>query len=295
MKSMTGFGRAEIEKNQKKMNIEMKSVNHRFLDLNFRMPRSFAALEDALRSEISARVHRGHIDVFVTYRNERQDRCTNKKIKVDMQLVKAYIEAAEQIKRQTKVKNDLCVTDLMRSPDVITFEDNVLEEDELRDLIIVATQGAVNNLVIAREKEGQRISQDIFHRIDILLGIVGKIEGKEDVVVEEYREKLQKRLSEYLKDTEIDEARFQQEVVYFADHCNITEEVVRLKSHLSEAKATLQNDQKASGRNMDFIVQEMVREFNTIGSKSSDLEITNWVLEGKSEVEKIREQVQNIE
>lgn len=292
MKSMTGFGRAEIEKNQKKMNIEMKSVNHRFLDINVRMPRQLLFLEEEVRKVIKSSLARGRVDVFVNFADESVQ---NKKIKVDMQLVKAYIEAAEQIKRQTKVKNDLCVTDLMRSPDVITFEDNVLEEDELRDLIIVATQGAVNNLVIAREKEGQRISQDIFHRIDILLGIVGKIEGKEDVVVEEYREKLQKRLSEYLKDTEIDEARFQQEVVYFADHCNITEEVVRLKSHLSEAKATLQNDQKASGRNMDFIVQEMVREFNTIGSKSSDLEITNWVLEGKSEVEKIREQVQNIE
>ncbi len=292
MKSMTGFGRAEIEKNQKKMNIEMKSVNHRFLDINVRMPRQLLFLEEEVRKVIKSSLARGRVDVFVNFADESVQ---NKKIKVDMQLVKAYIEAAEQIKRQTKVKNDLCVTDLMRSPDVITFEDNVLEEDELRDLIIVATQGAVNNLVIAREKEGQRISQDIFHRIDILLGIVEKIEGKEDVVVEEYREKLQKRLSEYLKDTEIDEARFQQEVVYFADHCNITEEVVRLKSHLTEAKATLQNDQKASGRNMDFIVQEMVREFNTIGSKSSDLEITNWVLEGKSEVEKIREQVQNIE
>lgn len=292
MKSMTGFGRAEIEKNQKKMNIEMKSVNHRFLDINVRMPRQLLFLEEEVRKVIKSSLARGRVDVFVNFADESVQ---NKKIKVDMQLVKAYIEAAGQIKRQTKVKNDLCVTDLMRSPDVITFEDNVLEEDELRDLIIVATQGAVNNLVIAREKEGQRISQDIFHRIEILLGIVEKIEGKEDVVVEEYREKLQKRLSEYLKDTEIDEARFQQEVVYFADHCNITEEVVRLKSHLTEAKATLQNDQKASGRNMDFIVQEMVREFNTIGSKSSDLEITNWVLEGKSEVEKIREQVQNIE
>lgn len=292
MKSMTGFGRAEIEKNQKKMNIEMKSVNHRFLDINVRMPRQLLFLEEEVRKVIKSSLARGRVDVFVNFADESVQ---NKKIKVDMQLVKAYLEAAEQIKKQAKVKNDLCVTDLMKSPDVITFEENVLEEDELKDLIIVATQGAVGNLVIAREKEGQRISQDIFHRIDILMGIVEKIEGKEDVVVEEYREKLQKRLSEYLKDTEIDEARFQQEVVYFADHCNITEEVVRLKSHLSEAKATLQNDQKASGRNMDFIVQEMVREFNTIGSKSSDLEITNWVLEGKSEVEKIREQVQNIE
>ena len=233
MRSMTGYGRGAANAEGRSLLLELKSVNHRFLDLNFRMPRSFAALEDALRSEISARVHRGHIDVFVTYRNERQDRCT---VVADTGLAKGYLAALEHLAQETGAGGEVRLLDLARFADVLRVE-----------------------------------------------------EAEED-----YRERLQKAVEDALAGGEIDLARLTQEVALYSDRVNIDEEIARMRSHVGAMRDALKSADPV-GRQMDFIVQEMNREANTMGSKASDIELTSCVVNLKSEIEKIREQVQNIE
>jgi len=291
MHSMTGFGRNETDENGHKVNIEVKSVNHRFLDINIRMPRFLYFLEEELRKVIKQRLVRGRVDVFVNYTSLASE---SKTVRVDIPLVQAYLKAIGEIEASTGVKNDMTMENIVRLPDVIVFEESEAQEDELRLLLTRSLNGALDQLIAARETEGIRISKDIFERLALLSETVDQIESREPDIINEYREKLKQRLTEYLESTEIDENRFNAEIVYFMDRSNITEEIVRLRSHIKQCRETL-GMQAASGRNMDFIIQEMNREFNTIGSKSSDIGITKAVLFAKGEVEKIREQVQNIE
>ena len=291
MKSMTGFGKSEIAIDGRKLRVEIKTVNHRFLDISIREPRFMMFLEDDMRKYIKESINRGRADVFVYYSSERADA---KNVIVDIPLVTAYAKAAEEISIKTGVENDLTVSNLMRLPDAVSYEDENADEPALRELLRVNFDAALKELEKSREKEGAQLEKDMIQRLDTILEFVTRIASKEDVVVYEYKTKLQERLKEILDGAEVDEQRLAQEVAFYADRCNITEELVRLRSHVKQFKAAA-GESAPQGRNMDFIVQEMNREFNTIGSKTQDSEILKLVIAGKGEVEKIREQVQNIE
>ena len=291
MNSMTGFGRAEKEENGHKLAVELKSVNHRFLDTNIRMPRFMLFLEDDVRTLLKKRLARGRVDVFINYASVGDK---PRSVSVDKGLVQGYLQAAQEILQVADVQNDLTLTRLMSFGDVIHFEEEENDEEVLRALLLDVMDTALTALEEARRAEGERIVKDIAERGELLSGLVARIEEREPLVVEEYRERLRQRLEELLEGTEIDPNRFNTEIAYFADKCSITEELVRLKSHLTQLGETL-SAKSASGRSLDFLIQEFNREFNTIGSKAQDVAITKMVLEAKCEVEKIREQVQNIE
>ena len=259
--------------------------------MSIRMPRFLLFLEDSVRALVKDRLARGRVELFVNYSCTKE---REKTVKVDMGLVKGYVAAAKEILAQVDVPDDLTVTSLLELRDAVSFEEQKEDEEELRAVLLKAVNVALDELIAARRREGIAISRDMLERADGLLQILGTIEAREPLVVEEYRTKLKARLEELLEDSDIDQNRFNAEILYFADRSSITEEIVRIKSHVAQLKDTLGRDE-ASGRNLDFLIQELNREFNTIGSKSSDVTITKAVLNAKGEVEKIREQVQNIE
>ena len=291
MRSMTGYGRGAANAEGRSLLLELKSVNHRFLDLNFRMPRSFAALEDALRGEISARVHRGHIDVFVTYRNERQDRCT---VVADTGLAKGYLAALEHLAQETGACGEVRLLDLARFADVLRVEEAEEDGSALRALALQCLSQALDGLCAMREAEGARLRADVEGRLDNVSALVDRVALRAPKVAQDYRERLQKAVEDALSGGEIDLARLTQEVALYSDRINIDEEIARMRSHVGAMRDALKSADPV-GRQMDFIVQEMNREANTMGSKASDIELTSCVVNLKSEIEKIREQVQNIE
>ncbi len=291
MKSMTGFGKSEIAIDGRKMRVEIKTVNHRFLDINIREPRFMMFLEEDVRKFLKQSLNRGRVEVFINYSSERADA---KKVIADMSLLNAYLNAAKEICEQTGVTDDLTVSQLMRLPDAVTYEDENSDQDALRELLFANLKAAIRELSVAREKEGAQLKKDIYTRLDMILSYVEAISGKEHIIVEEYKKKLHDRIADILDGAEVDEQKLAQEVAFYADRCNITEELVRLRSHVKQMKASGE-ETTPQGRNMDFIVQELNREFNTIGSKTQDGEILKMVIAGKGEVEKIREQIQNIE
>lgn len=291
MNSMTGFGRGEAEQDGRRITIEVKTVNHRYLDINLRTPRVLMPLEDYARTEIKKKLTRGRVEVFVNYKNVSD---AAGEIRVDLPLAKKYAKAAEQVALAAGIEDQLPLESLMRMEGVLTIEE--AEEDEvlLKSVFGQALQTALSALNIARKAEGERMVEDLLARGDVILEILSGIEEREPAVIEEYREKLRAKLEEFLAATELDENRFNAEILYYTDKSNITEEIVRIKSHVAQLKETLARNE-ATGRNLDFLIQELNREFNTIGSKSSDVAITKGVLAAKAEVEKIREQVQNLE
>ena len=215
-------------------------------------------------------------------------------MKLDMSVAKGYLAAARELSSELDVENDLTASMLLRMPDVIDLNETEQNEEQLREVTLLALNSAIDKLIEARFAEGQRITADILIRVEKLETIRDRIEKREPIVVEEYKERLKAKLEEYLSDTELDINRFNQEILYFTDKASITEELVRLKSHFEQIKVLL-NRKNETGRDLDFLIQEFNREFNTIGSKASDTAITKDVLEAKAEVERIREQVQNIE
>lgn len=289
--SMTGFGRANVLFDGRELTMELKSVNHRYLDLSFRMPRHISFIEDEIRRLLAERLTRGHVDVYITYRNTRNDART---AVFDASLLKAYIDAANQCAEQFGLRNDLTATSALRLPDVM----DVVEADEDREALIKladdALEKACTELIEMRRVEGERLCADLLSRLDTVLGLRERIKERAPLVVEDYRNKLTERIASVLESAEVDTARLATEIAIFADKANIDEELVRLASHVAAARELLENG-NAVGRKMDFIVQEMNREFNTIGSKANDKDITALVIEGKAEIEKIREQVQNLE
>lgn len=291
MQSMTGFGRAEIETEGRTLSVEIKTVNHRYLDINPRMPRLLSFLEDTARKTIKSRLSRGRVDVFFNYQTARDD---TKKLDINLPVILGYIEAAKTIHEQTGIENDITMAKVLSLPETVKVQDAGEDEEALAALLTTTLNKALDMLTDARQKEGESLKVDIAERLQTLKALTRTIEAKEDTVVAEYKEKLQARLSELIEASDLDESRFNTEVAFFADKCNITEEVVRLKSHFATFETDLEKDGPL-GRQFDFLVQELNREFNTIGSKSSDIEITNQVLAAKAEIEKIREQIQNIE
>ena len=291
MLSMTGYGRGAHIVDGRDLTIELKSVNHRFLDLAFRMPRSFAYLEDALRQQIQSRLARGHVDIFVTYRNLRDDSRT---VVVDHALVKGYTAAMDEMAELTGLKNDLSLPFLAKMPDVLRVDEAEEDRDALKDLALLCLNDALDELIGMRQKEGARMGADISNRLNNIESMTEKVALRAPAVVEDYRVKLTQRVSEILQEQPIDIARITQEVAMFCDRVNIDEEIARMHSHLKAMRDALAGTE-AMGRRLDFIVQEMNREANTMGSKASDIELVNLVVGLKSEIEKIREQVQNLE
>jgi len=291
MKSMTGFGKCEIAADGRKIRVEMKSVNHRYLDINIRMPRFLLFLEDDVRKYLKSVISRGRIDVFVNYSSERED---SKTVSVDMAVINGYLNAAQRIEQELGIVNNIQSADLLKLPDAVTFEESDTDEDALRTLLISAVKNAAAELILAREAEGIQLISDVRERLSVVSVLAEDIARKEDLVLEEYRVKLEQRITTLLETVPVDETRLAQEVAIYADKCNVTEEVVRIKSHVNQFLDAVTSG-LPQGRNLDFIVQELNREFNTIGSKSGDAGITKMVIAGKVEIEKVREQIQNLE
>lgn len=292
MNSMTGFGRGQSEDGLYSFTVEIKSVNHRYLDFNIRTPRFLIYLEDYIRSEVKKYLTRGRVDIFVNY-VERAGKKGN--LSVSLETAKAYLQAASKIRAEIKVKNDLTLSNLMHMEGVLSFEEEEEDGEKLKAILEKALQDALLSITLARKSEGKRIAEDLLQRKEELGSLLAGIEEQEPLVVEEYREKLRQKVEEYLGSQGLaDENRFNAEILYFTDKASITEEIVRIKSHLKELQELLLKDE-ATGRALDFLVQELNREFNTIGSKCSDIAITKAVLAAKAGIEKIREQVQNIE
>lgn len=290
MRSMTGYGRALVEEDGREMTVEVRSVNHRFLDVSCRLPRSIGFLEDAVRKGVAARVARGHVDVFVNYVNRREDA---REVRVDTVLAQAYRSALEELGKAVGLTQSASLIDYARLPDVLTVSEKQEDQDALRALLQRALEKALDQLCAMREMEGENMRADILSKMDAIASLQKQIASRAPLVVEEYREKLRARLCALLSG-ELDEARFATEVAIFADRAAIDEELVRLESHIAQIRAAAAL-QEPVGRKLDFLVQELNREVNTIGSKASDAQIAQHVVAAKGEIEKLREQVQNIE
>ncbi|QZY57131.1 YicC/YloC family endoribonuclease [Crassaminicella profunda] len=292
IKSMTGFGRGESKDSERQFIVEVKSVNHRYNDIVVRMPKRFTYLEDQLKNLVKDYVKRGRVEVYVTLENIGD---TDTKISVNTPVAEQYIDCLKKIRDEFNLIDDITVSLVSKFSDVIKIEPKEEDEDAIWSCLQDAASKALGLLVKMRAAEGLKLAEDISNRCVYIANIVDKIESRSPKVVLEYKQRLNDRIHELLDDNvEIDENRISMEVAVFADKCSITEEIVRLKSHVDQLKKTLE-ESNTVGRKLDFLIQEMNREINTIGSKSSDLEITNYVVDIKSELEKIREQVQNIE
>jgi uncharacterized protein (TIGR00255 family) len=290
IKSMTGYGRAKLSKDDREYQIEIKSVNHRYLDISVRIPKQLSYLEETIKKEIAKKVKRGKIDVFVTFENNSLE---GKEIKINTELAKAYIDELKKLAEKENILSDIQVTEISKYPDVLNIQSSQ-DDEKITEEVLETVTIATDNLVQMRETEGNKISEDLLKRLNIINKKVEEIAKLSTGLIEEYVVKLEERINEILKNQEIDKTRLAQEVVIYADKCSIEEEVTRLNSHISQFKNLL-NSNEAIGKKLDFIIQEMNRETNTIGSKANNLEITNGVIDIKTEIENIREQVQNIE
>lgn len=290
MRSMTGYGRCQLERDGREMTVELKSVNHRFLDISYRLPRPLSFLDDAVRKGIGARVARGHVDVFISYVNHRQDA---REVRVDTALASAYQRALGELGGVLGREKDIALADYARLPDVLTVQEREEDQQAVRSLFEDALSGSLDALVAMREDEGASMRLDILEKVSHIEAIRAQIAQRAPLVVSDYRDRLHQRIAA-LTDGEIDEARLITEVAIFADRAAIDEELVRLLSHTGQIRSTADIAEPA-GRKLDFLVQELNREVNTIGSKASDTAIAQLVVEAKGEIEKLREQVQNVE
>jgi len=291
VRSMTGFGRGEVSRDGKEFTVEIKTVNHRYFDIFIKMPRQISFLEDRVRELVSRAISRGKIDVYITYTNYGSD---SRQVTIDEQLAKAYVSALEQLRDMFSLADDISVSLLSKCPEVLKVEQVEEDEEQLWEILKTALDDAVASLIRMRENEGEAMKKALLERADTVEGVIAKIEARAPEVPKDYRAKLTERISDLLEQQVVDESRIAMEVALFADRCSIDEELVRLRSHFGQMRQILDMDQPV-GRKLDFLVQEMNREINTIGSKANDLEITRYVVDVKSEIEKIREQVQNIE
>lgn len=291
MRSMTGYGRSTVRRDGRELTVELKSVNHRFLDIAFRIPRSFGFAEDMIRSLLSSRLSRGHVDVFMTYRNLREDA---RVVRADAALYLAYARALEGMNGVcASIPDDRSLMQLAMLPDVLAVTEAEEDLEALSALIAEAVTGALDVLVAMREREGETLKEDLSERLARLEQLRQEMGRRYPDTVKEYEERLRQRIEELL-DIPVDQTRLLQEVAIMADRSAISEELVRLDSHLAQMREMMENGQTV-GRKLDFLVQELNREVNTISSKSQDIPITRLVVAGKAEIEKIREQVQNVE
>lgn len=271
IKSMTGFGRCEVLKDSRKFTVELKSVNHRYLDVNIRMPKKLNFFETSIRTLLKSYADRGKVDIFITYEDLSQSQVS---VKYNAALAAEYLKYLNQMAEEFSLDNDVRVSTLSRYPEVFTMEECSEDEDELWNGLKEALEGAFSQFVEMRTKEGERLKEDILLKLDLLSEQIRFIEERSPQIIAEYRTKLEEKMRELLEDTQIDDNRIAAEVILFADKICTDEEVVRLKSHIQHMKETLE-ESNGIGRKLDFIAQEMNREANTILSKANDLDISN--------------------
>ena len=289
MKSMTGFGRARLERENRTYNIEIKSVNHRYNDITVKMPKGISYLEEKVKKEISSKISRGKVDVYITFDNNSSE---GKNIKINKEIASIYIKELKTLAQENDIKEDISVTEIFKFPDVLSIE-NVEDEELIWSELYTCLDNAITSLMEMRKREGNKIKEDLEKRIEKISEKVNEISTYSTRLVEEYVVKLT-RIKEILNTDVVDKDRLAQEIVIYADKCSVEEEITRLKSHMIQFKELINMDTPI-GKKIDFLIQEMNRETNTIGSKSGNLLITNLVIDIKTELEDIREQVQNIE
>lgn len=291
IKSMTGFGRCETLQSDRKFTVEMKAVNHRYFDVNIRIPKKLGFFESAVRNVLKEYMQRGKVDVFITYEDYTD---SNVSLKYNESIAAEYVKYYKQIAETFGLDNDMRASLIGRSPEVFTMEEQTVDEKELWAVLEKAVRGACEQFVASRVQEGENLKNDLVAKLEGMLTDVASIERRYPEVMENYRKKLEEKVRELLGDTQMDEGRIAAEVVLYSDKICTDEETVRLKSHIESMKAALLSG-GGIGRKLDFIAQEMNREANTILSKANDLETSNIAINLKTEIEKVREQIQNIE
>ena len=291
IKSMTGFGRCEVSDEDRKITVEMKSVNHRYFEPGIKMPKKLNFYEAGIRTVLKKYINRGKVDVFITYEDYKENKYC---LKYNADLANEYLSILNHMSEQFNMENDIKITQLSRYPEVITMEEQNEDEEEIWHLLEKAVDGACVQFVDTRIAEGEKLKEDLINKLDYMIGLVDRIEERSPSIVTEYRQKLIDKINEVLADATIDEGRIATEVTIFADKICVDEETVRLKSHIESTREALLEGGSV-GRKLDFIAQEMNREANTILSKANDLEVSNWAISLKTEIEKVREQIQNIE
>lgn len=291
LRSMTGFGRYELTEKQFKISVEMKSVNHRYLDLSIKMPKRFNCFESAIRNQMKQDVQRGKVDMYISFEDYSEDRVT---LKFNRSLAEEYMGYFKEMEETYHIPNDVTVSKLASCPEVFMMEQAEKDEDELWHVISDAISKATANFIMARELEGEHLRDDLLGKLDHLLELVGKVEERSPEIVREYRSRLYEKLSEVLENTAIDENRIMSEAALFADKICVDEEIVRLKTHVKHMRDALAGG-GSIGRKLDFLAQEMNREANTTLSKANDVLLADIAIDMKTEIEKIREQIQNIE
>lgn len=291
IKSMTGFGRCEVADEKRKFTVELKSVNHRYLDVNIKMPKKLNFFESAIRNLLKEYIERGKVDVYITYEDYTED---NYSLKYNAALAAEYLKYLNSMAEEFQLENDIRVSTLSRYPDVFVMEEQDIDEAALWNSLEKALRGACEQFVESRIREGEHLKCDLILKLDELLSCVDFIEERSPQIMKEYRTHLEEKIQELLGDRQIDDARVVTEVTIYADKICVDEETVRLRSHISTAKETLESG-GAIGRKLDFIAQEMNREANTILSKANNIEISDVGINLKTGIEKVREQIQNIE
>lgn len=291
LKSMTGFGRCEEAGEERKIIVEMKAVNHRYCDISIKMPKKLSFFEAGIRNVLKQYIGRGKVDVFITYEDFTEN---NVCVKYNEDIAEEYLKYLRKMSETFQIENDIRVSNLSRFPDIFTLEEQSIDEQELWKSVEKAVITAAKQLVETRIAEGMNLKMDLCSKLNGMTDYINYIEERSPQIVAEYRQKLTAKVTELLGDTKLDESVLVTEVTVFADKICVDEETVRLKSHISNMKNTLE-DGEGIGRKLDFIAQEMNREANTILSKASDINITNKAIDLKTEIEKIREQIQNIE
>lgn len=291
IKSMTGFGRSTYENEGREYIVEIKSVNNRFNDVNIKMPRNLNYLEDKIRKQILNNISRGKVEVSIQLNNNSD---LGKKINLNTDIAKKYIEELKKLTQETSIIDNINIMDVAKFPDVLNIRIDEEAEEVIQKELFTALEGAINSFLDMRQKEGSKIKVDLENRIEVIKQKIEQISSISAGLVDEYIVKLETRIKELLKTDVVDQTRLAQEVVIYSDKCSVEEEITRLKSHISQF-LNLLNENIAIGKKLDFLIQEMNRETNTIGSKANNLEITNYVVDIKTELENVREQIQNIE
>ena len=291
IKSMTGFGRCEVTEGDSKYTVEIKSVNHRYLDVNIKMPKKLNYFESAIRNELKNYAQRGKIDLFITYEDFSEN---NVCIKYNREIAAEYLQYLKAMAEDFGLDNDIRVSSLSRYPEVFSMEEQTVDEEEIWNGLVKAVRGAAEGFVETRIKEGENLSKDLIAKLDGMLEHVAFIEERSPQIIEDYKKKLYDKVQDFLSDASFEESRLMAEVTIYADKVCVDEELVRLRSHIETMKQAL-TDGGSIGRKLDFIAQEMNREANTILSKANDLAISNRGIDLKTEIEKVREQIQNIE
>lgn len=291
IKSMTGFGRSEIVKGNRKISVEIKSVNHRYLEAGIKMPKKLNVFESRMRDLLKKYATRGKIDIFINYEDDSENQVN---LKFNQNIADEYMAIFNNMSEKYNLKNDMTVGGLARFPEVITMDEVQEDEEELWHFIEEAMKAALEQFVNTRILEGENLKKDLLGKLDHMEELVTFVEKRSPEIMKEYRSKLESKVKELLGDTTIDESRIATEVIIYADKICVDEETVRLRSHIEHARKCL-NEEGGIGRKMDFIAQEMNREANTTLSKANDIEISNAAIDLKTEIEKVREQIQNIE